>query len=447
MCKSVLAFPNRSLFEAPTILRFPDSSWSNFGMVIPKKKLNQKRAHQEINVYIKSIEQSNQNLLSSKIFWKYFKYQHMPSISYSYCWLCPCTPCCPLHKYQHMRYLIAIVDCTHVHHVVHYTNISTCHILLLLLTVPMYTMLSTTQISAHAISYCYCWLYPCTPCCPLHKYQHMPYLIAIVTVPMYTMLSTTQISAHAISYCYCWLCPCIPCCPLHKYQHMPYLIAIVDCTHVHHVVHYTNISTCHILLLLLTVPMYTMLSTTQISAHAISYCYCWLYPCTPCCPLHKYQHMPYLIAIVDCTHVHHVVHYTYQHMPYLIAIVDSTHVNHVVHYTYQYMPCLVAIVDCTHVGSATASFKDLVTLHRRTPPTKQQTPWLWISIQLGNSFPGERTPQIKQQNRVQALRSSHNIARCELTGLHHWWRPLPMAFFLPLRNKMCITETFGDLQY
>ena len=25
-----------------------------------------------------------------------------------------------------------------------------------------------------------------------------------------------------------------------------------------------------------------------------------------------------------------------------------------------------AIVDCTHVGSATASFEDLVTLHRRT---------------------------------------------------------------------------------
>ena len=327
------------------------------------------------------------------------------AISYCYCWLYPCTPCCPLHKYQHMPYLIAIVDCTHVHHVVHYTNISTCHILLLLLTVPMYTMLSTTQISAHAISYCYCWLYPCTPCCPLHKYQHMPYLIAIVdcahvhhvvhytnistchilllllTVPMYTMLSTTQISAHAISYCYCWLCPCTPCCPLHKYQHMSYLIAIVDCTHVHHVVHYTNISTCHILLLLLTLPMYTMLSTTQISAHAISYCYCWLCPCTPCCPLHKYQHMPYLIAIVDCVHAHHVVHYTnistchilwllltvpmytmlsttqisahaisycycwlcpctpccplhkYQHMPYLMAIVDCTHVHHVVHYT------------------------------------------------------------------------------------------------------------------
>ena len=30
---------------------------------------------------------------------------------------------------------------------------------------------------------------------------------------------------------------------------------------------------------------------------------------------------------------------------------------------------LVAIVDCTHVGSAKTSFKDLVTLHRRTLPT------------------------------------------------------------------------------
>ena len=101
-----------------------------------------------------------------------------------------------------------------------------------------------------------------------YAYQHMPLLL---TVPMYTMLSTTHISTHAI---------------------------IVDCTHVHHVVHYTHINTCH---------------------------YCWLYPCTPCCPLHTYQHMPLLLTvpmytmlstthisthaiIVDCTHVHHVVH-------------------------------------------------------------------------------------------------------------------------------------------
>ena len=46
---------------------------------------------------------------------------------------------------QYMLYIAAIVDCTHVHHVVHYTHINTCHVLLLLLTVPMYTMLSTTK--------------------------------------------------------------------------------------------------------------------------------------------------------------------------------------------------------------------------------------------------------------------------------------------------------------
>ena len=186
----------------------------------------------------------------------------------------------------------------HVHHVVHYTNINTCHVLLLLLTVSctrccplhkyqhmpclvaladciMYTMLSTTQISTHAMSCCSCWLYhvhhvvhyinintchvllllltvSCTPCCPLHKYQHMQCLVALADCIMYTMLSTTQISTHAMSCCSCWL------------------------YHVHHVVHYININTCHVLLLLLTVS------------------------CTPCCPLHKYQHMPCLVALADC---------------------------------------------------------------------------------------------------------------------------------------------------
>ena len=114
----------------------------------------------------------------------------------------PWIPCCPLHKYQHMPCLVAIVDCTHGYHVVHCTNISTCHVLLLLLTVPMDTMLSTAQISAHAMSCCYC------------------------SAPMDTMLSTAQISAHAMSCCYC------------------------------------------------SAPMDTMLSTAQISAHAMSCCYC-----------------------------------------------------------------------------------------------------------------------------------------------------------------------------
>ena len=117
-----------------------------------------------------------------------------------------------------MPCLVAIVDCARGYHVVHSTNISTCHVLLLLCTVPMDTMLSTTQISAHAMFHCCCCLYP-------------------------------------------W----IPCCPLYKYQHMPCLVAIVDYTHGYHIVHCTAISTRHVLLLLLTKSMGTMLSTAQIS--------------------------------------------------------------------------------------------------------------------------------------------------------------------------------------
>ena len=47
-------------------------------------------------------------------------------------------------------------------------------------------------------------------------------------------------------------------------------------------------------------------------------------------------------------------------MPCHAAIVDCTHVHHVVLCTNQHMPYLDAAVDCTHVGSAIGSFKDLV---------------------------------------------------------------------------------------
>ena len=294
------------------------------------------------------------------------------TISCCYCGLHPCTPCCP--KYQNIPYLATIVDCTHVHHVVQ--NIRTYHILLLLWTAPMYTMLS--KISEHTISCCYCGLHPCTPCCP--KYQNIPYLAAIVdcthvhhvvqnirtyhillllwTAPMYTMLS--KISEHTISCCYCGLHPCTPCCP--KYQNISYLATIVDCTHVHHVVQ--NIRTYHILLLLWTAPMYTMLS--KISEHTISCCYCGLHPCTPCCP--KYQNIPYLAAIVDCTHVHHVVQNirTYHILLLLWTAPMYTMLSKISEHTisccycglhpctpccpkYQNISYLATIVDCTHV--------------------------------------------------------------------------------------------------
>ena len=60
------------------------------------------------------------------------------------------------YTHQHMLCIVAIVDCTHLYHVVHYTLINTCYVLLLLLTAPMYTMLSTTYTSTHAMYCCYC---------------------------------------------------------------------------------------------------------------------------------------------------------------------------------------------------------------------------------------------------------------------------------------------------
>ena len=42
------------------------------------------------------------------------------------------------------------------------------------------------------------------------------------------------------------------------------------------------------------------------------------------------------------------------------------------HYTYPLILYLVAIVDCTHVGSATASFKDLVTIAQENVTNQNQ---------------------------------------------------------------------------
>ena len=42
---------------------------------------------------------------------------------------------------------------------------------------------------------------------------------------------------------------------------------------------------------------------TYKSTHAGYYCYCWLYPCSPCCPL---QNILYFVALVDSTHAQSV---------------------------------------------------------------------------------------------------------------------------------------------
>ena len=184
--------------------------------------------------YIVELWASGLSSFLSHFFSLVVHYTHIATHAMSCCywWLHPCVPCYPLHKYQYVPCLVAIGDCTYVYHVIHYTNISMYHVLLLL-----------------------------------------------VTAPMCTMLSTLQISVCIMSCCYWWLHPCVPCYSLYKYQYVPCLVAIGDCTHVYHVIHYTNISMYHVLLLLVTAPMCTMLSTTQILVCTMSCCCYWLHPC------------------------------------------------------------------------------------------------------------------------------------------------------------------------
>ena len=70
---------------------------------------------------------------------------------------------------------------------------------------------------------------------------------------------------------------------------------------------------------------------------------------------------------------------------------------------------VVAIVEFPHVRSATASFKDLVTVHIRTPPTKCRYLSIGsttVSFGLINSFLGARTPQTKHQNWARVILSA-----------------------------------------
>ena len=87
--------------------------------------------------------------------------------------------------------------------------------------------------------------------------------------------------------------------------------------------------------------------------------------------------------------------YTYQHKLLLLTVPMYFTLSTTKQFNF------VAIVDCIHVGSATASVKDLVILHRRTLPAKQKvfgSGLVMATFGLGNSWPGARTPQAKQQN-------------------------------------------------
>ena len=272
--------------------------------------------------------------------------------------LYPCIPRCPLPKNQHILHRVAVPTRCPLPknlHILHRVAI---------VTVPMHTTLPTTQKSAHTSPgccthtlsttqksahtspgcYCYCThayhvahypkistyftglllsLYPCIPCCPLPKNLHILHRVAIVTVPMHTTLSTTQKSAHTSLGCYCY------------------------CTHAYHVVHYPKISTYFTGLLLLlypciprcplpknlhilhrvaivTVPMYTTLTTTQKSAHTSTGCYCY---CTHTLSTTQKSAHTSPGCYCYCTHAYHVAHY-----PKISTYFTGLLYPHVVHY-------------------------------------------------------------------------------------------------------------------
>ena len=63
---------------------------------------------------------------------------------------------------------------------------------------------------------------------------------------------------------------------------------------------------------------------------------------------------------------------------------------------YQFMPYLIAVVDCTHVESATAFFKEVVTVAQenstnQTADVLVRGSVIRASFGFGNGFPGART--------------------------------------------------------
>ena len=214
---------------------------------------------------------------------------------------------------------------------------------LLLLTLPMHTMLSTLYIVAvvdptyvhhvvYSIHCCCCWPYLCTPCCPLYT------LLLLLTLPMHTMLSTLYIVAVVDPTMYTMLSTL-------------YIVAVVDPTYVHHVVHSIHCCCCwpylctpccplYTLLLLLTLPMHTMLSTLYIVAvvdptyahhvvHSIHCCCCWPYLCTPCCPLYT---LLLLLTLPMSTMLSTL---------YIVAVVDPPYVLPTLHQVLEPPTCVV----------------------------------------------------------------------------------------------------------
>ena len=96
---------------------------------------------------------------------------------------------------------------------------------------------------------------------------------------------------------------------------------------------------------------------------------------------------------------------------------DYTRAHYVFHLNNpQNIACPVAVVDCTYVVSVIASFKDLITLHRRILPRKQQI-YEWVTRGCtGSSLPCWRHPYISEKQGITWL---HAVLRKQKKGVLH----------------------------
>ena len=177
--------------------------------------------------------------------------------------------------------------------------------LLLLLTVPMYTALYTTHMPcliAAVYIPMYTKVYPCTQHCTVHTCHVL--LLLLSTYPCtsrYTHVHSIVQYTHATSYC------------LIAVVYIPMYIKVYPCTQ------HCTVHTCHVLLLLLSTypctPRYTHVHSIVQYTHATSYCCC-------CLHTHVHQGIPMYTALYST------------HMPRLIAAVV-------------YIPMYTKVYPCT----------------------------------------------------------------------------------------------------
>ena len=84
-----------------------------------------------------------------------------------------------------------------------------------------------------------------------------------------------------------------------------------------------------------------------------------------------------------------------------IDAINYSHLHYVVHNRTHNI--LIPLETCPYVGSATVSFKEFVTLHRRTLQQIFGSRPSMAFFGYANSWPGMRIPQTKQLNYIRVI--------------------------------------------